>query len=177
MKQLTILATVLLGMFILTTQSKAQQVHPTSKAKKAFQQKFPNARNVNWGKETSAVFEAEFTLNGKHMSANFDKQGNWKETETPISNSQLPNAVKQAYKKGHKVADLKQAYKVAQPGKTVYELEIKMGEANSKAENEEKGEKAENEHEGSGIYELVYTSSGKIVNEGGENGESGVSGS
>jgi hypothetical protein len=121
------------------------------------------------------VFEAEFTLNGKHISANFDKQGNWKETETPISNSQLPNAVKQAYKKGHKIADLKQAYKVAQPGKTVYELEVKMNKS-SNTENGEQGEQAENEeneNESSGIYELVYTSNGKTVNEPSESGESG----
>jgi hypothetical protein len=151
MKHLTILTTVLLALFVFTTQSMAQQVQPTAKAKKAFQKKFPNARNVSWGKETQNVFEAEFTLHGKHISANFDKQGNWKETETPIPNRKLPNAVKRAYKKGHKMAALKQAFKVAQPGKTVYELEVGSGE-------------------------LVYTSNGKVVNEGEENGEAMESG-
>jgi hypothetical protein len=178
MKQLTILASVLLGMFILTTQSMAQQVHPTAKAKKAFHKKFPNAQNVSWGKETPSVFEGEFTLNGKRISANFDKQGNWKETETAIPNSKLPSAVKQAYKKGHKMADLKQAFKVAQPAQTVYELEVKMNE-NSNTKNGEQGEQAENEEnekESSGIYELVYTSNGKLVNEGSESGETGESG-
>jgi hypothetical protein len=173
MKQLTILSSLLLAMFVFTTQSMAQQVHVTSKAKKAFQKKFPNAQNVNWGKETSNVFEAEFTMNGKKMSANFDKQGNWKETEMPIPNRKLPHAVKRSYKKNHKMADLKQAFKVAQPDKTVYELEVKMNE-NSNAKNAEQGEQAENEenkNESSGIYELVYTSNGKLVNEGSESGE------
>lgn len=142
MKQLTILATLLLAVFAASSQSMAQQVHVTAKAKQAFNQKFPNARNVQWGKETPKVFEAEFTLNGKHMSANFDEQGNWKETEKPVPNSALPHAVKQSYTKGHNMANLKQAYKVSRPGQTVYELEVK---ANGENENSEQGEKAENE--------------------------------
>jgi len=155
MKQLAIYAAMLLASFMFVNKSQAQQIHVTSKAKKAFAAKFPNAKNIHWGKESPHVFEAEFTLNGTRMSANFDEQGHWKETETPISKREVPNAVMKAMQNNYGKAKLRQAYKVAQPGRIVYEMEIKMGGQNQ---------------------ELVFSSKGAVIHNGGENEENGEKG-
>jgi len=155
MKRIYIFITSLLVVFMLTNRGMAQQIHVTSKAKKAFTAKFPNAKNVHWGKESAHVFEAEFTLDGTRMSANFDEQGNWKETETPISKGNVPTTVMQSMQKNYSQATLRQAYKVAQPGRIVYEMEVKMGGHNR---------------------ELVFSSKGKVIHNGGENEENGEKG-
>lgn len=61
--------------------------------KTAFAQKFPNATKVNWGKETEKEWEAEFKMDGKEYSANYDNNGTWMETEYEISVKEIPTAV------------------------------------------------------------------------------------
>jgi hypothetical protein len=65
----------------------------------AFSQKFPNASNVKWGKESDKEWEAEFKLDGKEYSANFDNSGIWAETEYEININEIPAAVKAALDK------------------------------------------------------------------------------
>ena len=65
----------------------------------AFKTKFPNATKVNWELENANEYEAEFKLNGEEMSASYDKEGKWMETETEIKISALPAAVQSALKK------------------------------------------------------------------------------
>lgn len=184
MKQLTILAMVLSALFMFSAQSMAQQVNVPTEVKQAFRNKFPNALNVDWGKESPTVFEAEFSMNGKEISANFDEQGRWKETEKPISNSDVPNAVIRSLHNHYQKADLKKAYKVSRPGQTVYELEVKMkqekgneeieNEQGENEENEENGnENGEMEYEGHHTRELVFTANGKLINQSGEESEEG----
>ncbi len=59
----------------------------------AFNQKFAGATSVGWGSETVNEWEAEFTLDGKKMSACFDSSAVWTVTETEISEKELPAAV------------------------------------------------------------------------------------
>jgi hypothetical protein len=71
------------------------------KVKTAFSQKFPNATNVKWGKENSKAWEAEFKMNGKAYSANYDNNANWMETEYIITTSEIPAAIKAAIDKDY----------------------------------------------------------------------------
>ena len=58
-----------------------------------FNGKFPGATRVEWGSETANEWEAEFTLGGRQMSACFDTLAVWVDTETKISEKELPAAV------------------------------------------------------------------------------------
>ena len=97
------------------------------KVKTAFEQKFPGAQNVKWGKENSTEWEAEFKMNAKNFSANYTVDGKWMESEYEISANEIPVAVTTTLGKefpGYKllVSEVSETAK----GK-VYEFEIKTG--------------------------------------------------
>lgn len=155
---------LVLTLFLLVSVTNAQDV--PSKVKEAFSKKFPNAQQVEWGKENATEFEAEFTLNSTHMSANFDPQGNWKETEVEITHSNLPAAVQKTLKSDYSEAEIKHIYKVTQPGKTLFEIAVANENGEKYEENEEEnehGEKEEADEEGKNIHELIFTANGKLV--------------
>lgn len=58
-----------------------------------FNQRFPDATRVEWGSENADEWEAEFNMGGKKMSASFDSLFAWIDTETEISEKELPAAV------------------------------------------------------------------------------------
>jgi hypothetical protein len=51
---------------------------------------------VEWKIKADKSCEAEFTLKGTGIAAKFDPTGRWLETETAISQSKLPKAVRTA---------------------------------------------------------------------------------
>jgi hypothetical protein len=62
--------------------------------KTAFLEKFPNATDVKWVNENEKEWEAEFKIDGKNYSANFDINATWMESEYEISTNEIPVAVK-----------------------------------------------------------------------------------
>jgi Putative beta-lactamase-inhibitor-like, PepSY-like len=68
---------------------KLSEARVPSAAKSAFETKFPGMKDIKWEKE-KGNFEANFIENGKKSSAIFDEKGNWIETETAVSNKELP---------------------------------------------------------------------------------------
>ena len=92
----------------------------------AFMKKFPTAVNVTWGIEGPKEWEAEFTLNGEKISANFSQNGTWLETEKQIKAASLPQAVLAAVKKKYgdwKIAEADKT-ETAKHG-TIYEVDLK----------------------------------------------------
>jgi len=59
----------------------------------AFNQKFPGASSVEWGSEKASEWEAEFKMEGKKISACFDTAAVWIDTETQITEKDLPAEV------------------------------------------------------------------------------------
>jgi uncharacterized membrane protein YkoI len=93
----------------------------------AFEKKFAGATHVKWGKENAKEYEAEFELKGTKMSANYDLQGNWKETEAEILVKDLPEAVVRAISAKYPGAVISGADKIEKAdGKIIYEADIKM---------------------------------------------------
>jgi hypothetical protein len=93
---LLIISAVLLFSFTACGQSaKDVPANVTS----AFTKKFPNASKVKWGKESEKEWEAEFKMDGKEYSANFDPEGAWVETEYEIRVTEIPAVVMTAIEK------------------------------------------------------------------------------
>jgi hypothetical protein len=94
----------------------------------AFSAKFSNVSKVKWSMENDSEWEAEFKLNGKECSANFDNEGIWMETEYEVSVKDIPAAVKATLDKESA------GYKIEESGITetaegkVYEFVISKGE-------------------------------------------------
>ena len=125
MKIKTIIFSIL-GLLALSAAVFAAK--PPTKVTKAFEAKFANAANVKWGKENATEWEAEFTLNGVKISANFKNDGSWVETETEIAVADLPTAVAAAIKSGHAGWTVSHAFKIESASKgTSYEVEITSG--------------------------------------------------
>jgi Putative beta-lactamase-inhibitor-like, PepSY-like len=126
----------------------------------AFNQKFPGATEVEWGSESENEWEAEFTMNGKKMSVSFDVAPVWSETETEISEKELPAAVLNTLKaefEGYKADKIEI---IESPEMQGFELFLKNAEKSIEVvfdnagkvikkagvkEEEEKEEKEENE--------------------------------
>lgn len=101
----------------------AQKVVPVE-VKEAFTKSFPGITVKKWDKE-DGNYEANFTKDGKSMSATFDAKGEWLETETDIAISELPAAVSDYVKDHYKGAVIKQAAKLRTSKGDMYEAEVK----------------------------------------------------
>jgi len=101
---------------------------PPVVVKKAFDQKFPEATKVKWGKENKTVWEADFFVKGIKMSSNFSENGTWVETEVPIKVSELPKAVADAINKKYSQWKIVEADRTetAKNG-VIYEADLKLG--------------------------------------------------
>lgn len=114
------------ALICLNVSAQTSKNVPVS-VKAAFSQKFAKATDVKWGKEGKTEWEAEFKMNGKAYSANFDNKGAWMETENAITASEIPAAVKITIDKDYagykmKVSEISETAK----GK-VYEFEFVKG--------------------------------------------------
>jgi hypothetical protein len=105
MKNLIILLVLVLGFsFTTSAQKDAPEV-----VKKAFAQKFAAVKSVKWDKESANEWEAEFTFNGKEMTASYDNAGKWLESETEITSKELPAPVSATLAKdfaGYKIGEI-----------------------------------------------------------------------
>jgi hypothetical protein len=101
----------------------------------AFTKQFGDATNVKWGKENAKEYEADFYLKGVKMSANYDLQGNWKETETEIAVKYLPEAVLSAIKTKYPSATISGADKVEKAAHGImYEADVKINSKKKEVE-------------------------------------------
>jgi putative PepSY-like beta-lactamase-inhibitor len=99
----------------------------TKAVKEAFAERFPNAGPVKWDNESKSEYEANFKMDGVDMSAVFSNDGTWKETETSIPVSDLPQAVADAAKRKYSKGKITGASKIVRSdGSTVYEADIKV---------------------------------------------------
>lgn len=67
-----------------------------------FQAKFPTVKSAEWKIKSDKNYEAEFTLKGTEIAAKFDSAGKWLETESAISRSKVPKAVRETATKTFK---------------------------------------------------------------------------
>lgn len=112
---------------------------PPKAVSDAFAKKFPTATKISWGIESPKEWEAEFTLNGEKISANFNENGTWLETEQEINAANLPKAILATLKMNYSDWKITEADKTetAKHG-TLYEVDLKKGlKSKSLAYNED----------------------------------------
>jgi len=124
MKKYFIISILMFSQIILN----AQKNKVTDEAQKAFQTKFPTAKDAKWEREGKNEFEVAFNLEGQKASANFSIKGEWIETEHTIIESTLPQGFLDNFKKAKKGARINQIFKVDRAdGKSYYEIESTIG--------------------------------------------------
>ena len=69
----------------------------------AFGARYPHATHVEWSDKLQ-YYQASFLLNGASISANFSSEGEWENSERVLNYDQLPDEVKNVFKKS-KYAD------------------------------------------------------------------------
>ncbi len=107
--------------------SFAQKNKITTEAQKAFQTKFPTAKEVKWEIESKDDYEASFVMDGKKGSANFSGKGEWMETEMAIPQANTPKAVMDGFNKAFAGATIKEVYKIeSKEGKNYFEIEYSL---------------------------------------------------
>jgi len=79
--------------FVFISASALSQKEPTEIVKKEISKKYATAKSVKWDNEEKNEWEAEFNMDGKKMSASFDNLGKWIESETAITEKELPGSV------------------------------------------------------------------------------------
>lgn len=105
-------------------QSKENKVVPKV-VSEAFAKEYPNTK-VEWDIEDDG-FEAEFKLNGKDASADYDKNGNKLAIEIEVNESELPTSVLTYIKTNYPNQKIKESAKITDSKNVVtYEAEIKI---------------------------------------------------
>ena len=128
MKQYVFLMVITLGIgsgcLAQKEEKEGKKIPPPPAAKAAFLKAFPGSSNIKWEKE-NGKYEAEFSQNGKDMSAEFDETGTLLESELTIKASELPAPVLQYVKEHYKGASIKEAAKITKSnGEVNYEAEV-----------------------------------------------------
>lgn len=89
-------------------------------AKANFQQKYPDEKNAKWGTDDAGNYEAKFKEDGETYRVDFDKNGNWVETENTIKYKNLPDAVKDAIKRDYDKDDIVEVERVESAKKGLF---------------------------------------------------------
>lgn len=118
---------MILAVLFVTSSTFANVKAVPNVVKTSFAKKFQNARAVKWSRENAQEWEADFVLNGHSYSANFDNQGQWKETEHRIPVAEVPVAVNKALKKGFSDYRITEVDLSETPSGETYEFDIIKG--------------------------------------------------
>ncbi len=125
MKNLFYLSALAL-MFIISSCGNSGKNLPEN-IKNAFTEKFPNATDVKWDMENASEWEAEFKMDGKEYSANFDIKGAWMETEYAIEKSDIPEVVKTSIETDFPEYSIEVSEVSETADGKVFEFELKKG--------------------------------------------------
>ncbi|MBB3186048.1 PepSY-like domain-containing protein [Microbacter margulisiae] len=118
---------MILAVLFVTSSTFANVKAVPNVVKTSFAKKFQNARTVKWSRENAQEWEADFVLNGHSYSANFDNQGQWKETEHRIPVAEVPEAVNKALKKGFPDYRITEVDLSETPSGETYEFDVIKG--------------------------------------------------
>jgi len=109
-----------------------------------FKAKYPNVKDVSWGKDDNGNYEAKFEQNGEKYRADFTPAGDWIETENDLKWKHLPKTVQDAIERTYDKDDIEEIEQVHHHQKGIfYDIEI-----------DEKGKKK---------FDVEYNGLGKVI--------------
>lgn len=126
MKNLILIISIVVLFSLNACGQKSENV--PENVRSAFSQKFPDATKKKWGKENNSEWEAEFKMNGKEYSANFNTAAVWLETEYDVNVNDLPEVVRLTIQNEFKEYKVKESEISETKDGKCYELELKKGE-------------------------------------------------
>ena len=112
-----------------------------AKVRVALQAKFPGVTKVEWKLKSDKNYEAEFELKDVEVTAKFDDNGKWLETETAIEQSALTKEVLPTISKGYKEYKIIETQKVerADNKSMLFEVHLENAEEMLKVQLEANG--------------------------------------
>ena len=123
------LTLTVIGLALLLVHACDADKKVPEKVKTSFEQKFPDAKNVEWDMENDTEWEAEFTMNGVEYSSNFTVAGEWTETEFEMKITELPEAVQIVINSNYSDYNIEIESSETKEG-VVYEIALEKGENN-----------------------------------------------
>lgn len=124
---------VLCGIFLLAQGLSAQIRKIPAAVTESFKTKYGSATNVEW-KDRLTSYVATFEADGKKHEAYFDEDGSWKQTETPIEETELPASVKDGFDKSKytdwEIGEVERIEK--NDNNTEYRIQIRKGDIRKK---------------------------------------------
>ena len=129
MKKIIYIAGLFFALTLITTNSFAQIRKIPAEVTNAFQEKYPEAKSVEWRDKLSS-FTASFHLDSTTYVAQFSNKGEWENTEEAIDESELPEEVNAGFEKS-KYADwnMSRVTKIELPGDEFqYRVEVAKGD-------------------------------------------------
>jgi hypothetical protein len=140
MKKLIILLSACLLISLMGYTQKITPDKVPAPVKQAFAKKFPAATDAKYEMEKKD-YEITFKDKGVEMSANYSPIGKWLETETAITESDLPEEVSNAVAKDFAGFKISEVAKIETPDKPIiYEMDLKKGNEGYKAQLSPKGD-------------------------------------
>lgn len=129
MKKIIYVIGLFFALTLITTISFAQIRKIPAEVTNAFQEKYPEAKSVEWRDKLSS-FTASFQLDSTTYVAQFSNKGEWENTEEAIDESELPEEVNAGFDKS-KYADwnITRVTKIELPGDEFqYRIEVAKGD-------------------------------------------------
>jgi len=90
MNKVNSIVVVICSILLLSCGTKKKEVDVPQKVKDAMKERFPDATNITWDKETAFEWEADFKMYENKYSANFDPDGNVLVMEYDMKIKDLP---------------------------------------------------------------------------------------
>jgi hypothetical protein len=129
MKKIIYITGLFVVLALTTTNTFAQIRKIPAEVTNAFQEKYPDAKSVEWRDKLSS-FTASFQLDSTTYIAQFSNKGEWENTEEAIDDTELPEEVKAGFDKS-RYADwnMGQVTKIELPGDQFqYKIEVAKGD-------------------------------------------------
>jgi hypothetical protein len=116
---------ITIGLLVAMSFNACEQEKVPAEVKSAFSQKYPDAKNADWDMEEDGKWEAEFKMNGEEMSASFDQNGQWLETETAMDRDNLPELVDSTLTGNFESYKVEEVEYLESPEGKGYEIQLK----------------------------------------------------